>query len=127
MTMVDRRARLLGPLVVGLLLAFFAGIIAPMNATASPQTVYVEQAGHTLDGLFLDMWRSYPTALGNPITEEIKTKGLEGFDKKTEYTVQYFEDGALIYVPEEAADWQVQGLFLGKDALKADRDRYPDG
>jgi L,D-transpeptidase catalytic domain len=125
MTMVDRRARLLGPLVVGLLLAFFAGIIAPMNATASPQTVYVEQAGHTLDGLFLDMWRSYPTALGNPITEEIKTKGLEGFDKKTEYTVQYFEDGALIYVPEEAADWQVQGLFLGKDALKADRDRYP--
>jgi hypothetical protein len=125
MRLVDRQARLLGPLVVGLMLALLASIIAPMNAAAAPQTVYLEQAGHTLDGLFLDTWRSYPIALGNPITEEIKTKGLEGFDKKTEYTVQYFEHGALVYVPEEAADWQVQGLFLGKDALEADQERYP--
>jgi hypothetical protein len=122
MSLLDRRARLLGPLLIGLALALLSSVIAPMNATAGPQTVYVEQAGHTLDGLFLDMWRSYPVTLGNPITEEIKTKGLEGFDKDTEYTVQYFDNGALIYVPEETADWKVQGLFLGKQALKADRE-----
>jgi hypothetical protein len=125
MSIVDRRARLLGPLVVGLMLAILASMIAPMRGSAAPQTVYVEQAGHTLDGLFLDTWRSYPEALGNPITEEIKTKGVEGFDKNKEYIVQYFEHGALVYVPDEESDWQVQGLFLGKDALELDQDRYP--
>jgi hypothetical protein len=124
MTLVDRRARLFGPLVVGLMLAFIASLIAPIDATAGPQTVYLEQAGHTLDGMFLDTWRSYPDTLGNPISEEIKTKGLEGFDKDKEYIVQYFEQGALVYVPEQTADWQVQGLFLGKEALEADKDRY---
>src|SRR5262245_38133989 len=125
MFFVDRRARLLGPLVVGLMLALLASMIAPIKGTAAPQTVYVEQAGHTLDGLFLDTWRSYPEALGDPITEEIKSKGLEGFDKDKEYIVQYFEHGALVYVPEEEADWQVQGLFLGKESLELDRERYP--
>src|SRR5919107_440250 len=38
-----------------------------------PTTVYIPETGHSIDGLFLDLWRSGGGALsyGNPITAEI--------------------------------------------------------
>src|SRR5215213_1182228 len=38
-----------------------------------PTTVYISETGHSIDGLFLDLWRSGGGALsyGNPITAEI--------------------------------------------------------
>lgn len=125
MKLMDRRARLAGVLGIGLVLALFASVLTPPNASAAPRTVFVEPSGHTVNGLFLDAWRSYGALLGNPITEELNAKAPIGLDKKKENTVQYFENGALVYLPDDPADWQVQGLFLGKEALQFDQKRYP--
>ncbi len=125
MKLLDRRARLFGLLGIGLVLAFLASILAPTESAAAPRTVFVEHSGHTVDGLFLDAWRSYPGLLGNPITEEMSATAPVGMDAKTKHTVQYFENGALVYLPDDPADWQVQGLFLGKEALQFDEARYP--
>jgi hypothetical protein len=125
MKLIDRRVRLFGLLGIGLVLALFASIFAPTETAAAPRTVFVEHSGHTVDGLFLDAWRTYPSLLGNPITEEMNAKAPVGLDKKKALTVQYFENGALVYLPDDPADWQVQGLFLGKEALQFDKERYP--
>jgi hypothetical protein len=125
MKLIDRRARLFGLLGIGLVLAMFTSIMAPTETRAAPRTVYVQHSGHTVDGLFLDTWRTYPSLLGNPITEEMDATAPVGMDKKTKHTVQYFENGALAYLPDDPADWQVQGLFLGKEAMEFDKARYP--
>src|SRR5918992_4663842 len=48
-----------------------------------PRTVFIPSTGHTVDGLFLDVWRARPDILGDPITEEFKQPGLEVADAGT--------------------------------------------
>ncbi|MGH2561028.1 MAG: L,D-transpeptidase [Thermomicrobiales bacterium] len=85
---------------------------------SAPRTIYLPATGHTVDGLFLDMWRSYPALLGAPITEEFEQKTTIGDDPK--HIVQYYENVALAYLPELDGDWRVQSLHLGRQALERD-------
>jgi hypothetical protein len=59
-----------------------------------PSTVYIPETGHTIDGLFLDLWRSGGGALsyGNPITAEITEDAGQ--------TVQYYEYARFEYWPQ---------------------------
>ncbi len=86
-----------------------------------PRTVWVADAGHTVDGYFLDLWREYPSLMGQPITEEWEAPiEVEGFERADRY-VQYFEHMAIVYVPEGAdKEEQVQILPLGEDAFERD-------
>jgi hypothetical protein len=70
-----------------------------------PTTVYIPETGHSIDGLFLDLWRSGGGALsyGNPITAEIT--GPEG------QIVQYYQYARFEYWPEgdEVGNYVVLG------------------
>ena len=59
-----------------------------------PSTVYIPETGHSIDGLFLDLWRSGGGSLsyGNPITPEITE--AEG------QIVQYYQYARFEYWPE---------------------------
>lgn len=82
-----------------------------------PRTVFVPSAGHTTDGLFLDLWRAQPHLLGDPITEEFQPRtgftAIGGAD-----VVQFYEHLALVYLPDEAPENQVRALDLGRQALE---------
>ena len=59
-----------------------------------PSTVYIPETGQTIDGLFLDLWRTGGGALafGNPITPEItESKGQ---------IIQYYQYARFEYWPE---------------------------
>ncbi|MCA9860855.1 MAG: hypothetical protein KC438_14095, partial [Thermomicrobiales bacterium] len=98
-------------------------VAAPLSAQqwSPPRTVWVEDAGHTIDGYFLDLWRAHPELLGQPITEEWESPiAIGGFERADRY-VQYFEHLAIVYVPEESRiEWQVQTLPLGQEAYERD-------
>ncbi|HET7055382.1 MAG TPA: L,D-transpeptidase [Thermomicrobiales bacterium] len=106
---------------IGLLLLAGWGAL-PFGASAqewsAPRTVYIPTTGHTSDGLFLDVWRAEPDLLGDPVTEEFRartdfnTSGDAAAD-----VIQYYEHLALIYLPHESAEKQVQALDLGRQAL----------
>jgi hypothetical protein len=71
--------------------------------------------------LFLDVWREHRELLGDPITEE--------FRSRTSFTaagdadiIQYYEHVALVYLPDEAPGNQVQMLDLGRQALEEAKD-----
>ncbi|MFN8665283.1 MAG: L,D-transpeptidase [Thermomicrobiales bacterium] len=87
---------------------------------APPRTVFVPETGHTADGLFLDLWRAERALLGDPVTEEFKPRSgfstVHGAD-----TIQYYEHFALVYLPDEAPENQVQTLDLGQQALDTAR------
>ena len=85
---------------------------------APPQTVFVPRTGHTTDGLFLQVWQEQRGLIGDPVSEELRTKTGLGTDPDTEQVVQYYENSALVYLPERAAGEQVQTLDLGREALK---------
>lgn len=83
---------------------------------SAPRTVFVPATGHTSDGLFLEVWRSDRDLLGDPVTEEFRPRSAfagAGHDD----VVQYYEHLALIYLPDEESDKQVQALDLGRQAL----------
>src|ERR687898_1971249 len=63
-----------------------------------PTTVYIPETGHSIDGLFLDLWRSGggASSYGNPITAEIT--GPEG------QIVQYYQYARFEYWPEGDED-----------------------
>jgi hypothetical protein len=106
--------------IIGLL---FGSVAAPVSAQdwSPPRTVWVEDAGHTIDGYFLDLWRAHPDLLGQPITEEWESPiAIDGYERADRY-VQYFEHMAIVYVPEEERiEWQVQTLPLGQEAYDRD-------
>jgi hypothetical protein len=84
---------------------------------APPRTVFVTETGHTTDGLFLALWREQRDLLGDPVTEEMQP-GLGWRESTSEgQIVQYYENAALIYLPDEDPDSQVQLLDLGRQAL----------
>jgi hypothetical protein len=80
----------------------------------------VPRTGHTVDGLFLDAWREGRALLGDPLTEEVRvaTGRGESPEQEQEQTVQYFENGALVFLPDQAPGEQVRGLDLGREALE---------
>ena len=115
-----RRVRTLRSAWVVTLVLVLTALIAPLTASAqdwsAPRTVFVPSTGHTTDGLFLDLWRAERDLLGDPITEEIRPR--TGFTADSDAgVIQYYEHVALVYVPDEAPENQVQALDLGRQAL----------
>lgn len=100
-----------------LLLALLAPTTVSAADWAPPRTVFVPETGQTTDGLFLDLWRQQRHLLGDPITAEFQPDLGWSSGSDTGQVVQYYENAALIYLPEEAPEAQVQLLDLGKDAL----------
>lgn len=97
-----------------------SGALTPFSASAEgwapPRTVFVPTTGHTTDGLFLDLWRVERALLGDPISEEFRPR--TGFAALGEDDIiQFYENLALIYVPDAAPGDQVQALDLGRQAL----------
>lgn len=90
-----------------------------------PRTVWVAETGHTVDNLFLDIWRENDTVFGNPITEEFALPEQAGIDAYTGLTVQFFERVAIAYVPDAGPGNRVQFLPIGQQAFGNDRERYP--
>lgn len=128
----DRQRRAtMGKLVPLALLTFLISALFPNFANAQdvawapPSTVYLSDAGHTVDGLFLDLWRDHPTILGNPVTEEMTQETAFSKDAGDTQIVQYFEGVALVYLPDEPAGDQVATLPLGRDAAKLLAPKYP--
>ncbi len=92
--------------VLGLVLTMFAPFVAPAGAWSAPRTVYVEETGHTLDQVFLDVWRDNgrEASYGYPITPEITLENG--------HIVQYFQYARFEYWPE--ADANGQHFHFGK-------------
>src|SRR5215217_678757 len=116
-----RRAWTLRAVLVTAVALALAPFLTPVTVSAqdwsAPRTVFVPSTGHTTDGLFLDVWRAEPDLLGDPVTEEVR--------RRTDFTaaddagvVQYYENVALVYLPDEEPDNQVQLLDLGRQALE---------
>ena len=122
--------RLLTILLTAALLAAALPGLSPGRQVAAqewapPPTVYIDGTGHTLDRLFLDMWREHSDLLGDPITEEMS---IETPYSDEDETVQFFENAALVYLPDEVAGEQVRLLPLGRtmsrDARADHRDAF---
>ncbi len=108
-----RRAR--GGRLTGLI-AIVAVLMAAVAPAASaypidpnwspPSTVYIPETGQTIDGLFLDLWRSGGGALsyGNPITAEITGDAGQ--------IVQYYEYARFEYWPQ--GDENGNSVVLGE-------------
>ncbi|MCA9877176.1 MAG: L,D-transpeptidase [Thermomicrobiales bacterium] len=72
-----------------------------------PNTVYVPETGHSVDGVFLDAWREWggTTAWGNPITAELTEDGV---------IVQYYDYGKFEYHPADPEGRVVHFGDLGR-------------
>ena len=97
--------------VIALIVALFAPLAAPTTVQAQeewrpPSTVYIEQTGHTLDQLFLDLWRDAggAGAFGYPITPEI--------EQPNGHIIQYLQYARFEYWPE--GDENGNTVKLGK-------------
>jgi len=116
-----RRAWTLRSVTVTAVVLTLATFLTPLAASAqgwsAPRTVFIPTTGHTTDGLFLDLWRAERDLLGDPVTEEIHPR--TGFTSTADAgVVQYYENVALIYLPDEALENQVQLVDLGRQALE---------
>ncbi|MBA2521050.1 MAG: L,D-transpeptidase family protein [Chloroflexia bacterium] len=71
-----------------------APVAVPVVEWSPPSTVYIPETGHSVDGVFLDVWRAWGGALswGNPITAELTEDGR---------IVQYYSFGRFEYWPED--------------------------
>jgi lipoprotein-anchoring transpeptidase ErfK/SrfK len=80
-----------------LLASPFMGTVrhAAADDWAPPSTVYIPETGHSIDGVFLDYWRSNggANAFGNPISAELTQNG---------HIVQYYQYARFEYWPEDA-------------------------
>lgn len=85
------------------LLALLLSMLGPTTAAmaqqhsspwSAPRTVYIPETGHSIDGVFLDVWRSWGGALsfGHPITPELI---------ENDRIVQYYEYARFEYVPDD--------------------------
>ncbi len=116
-----RRAWGLRPVAVTAIVLMLATILTPVPASAqewsAPRTVYVPSTGHTTDGLFLDLWRAEPALLGDPVTEEVRGR-TDFTDTGDAGVIQYYENVALVYLPDEEPGNQVQLVDLGRQVLE---------
>jgi hypothetical protein len=121
------RSRLRTPHIVhGIRLTIFLAVllfplVTPATTSAQhwapPRTVFIPAAGQTVDGLFLDLWRAQRNMMGNPITAEFSPGRSWSESSADGQIVQYYENAALLYVPDAAPEEQVQLLPLGSEAL----------
>lgn len=95
------------------LTALLTLLMVPLGTNAqsdwsAPRTVYIPESGHTIDGVFLDVWRDGggAAAFGNPITAEITENGR---------TVQYYEFARFEYVPDDPNGNIVQFGEIGRE------------
>jgi hypothetical protein len=101
------------------MIAMLSALVAPLTMAGAqevpagtdsswspPRTVYIEETGHTLDQLFLDLWRNAggASAFGYPITPEITLDNG--------HIVQYLQYARFEYWPEGDADGNT--VILGK-------------
>jgi hypothetical protein len=117
----SRRAWTLRPVTLTAVVLALATLFTPLTASAqtwsAPRTVFVPTTGHTTDGLFLDVWRSQRELLGDPVTEEIRSRtDFSATDDAG--VIQYYENVALVFLPDEAPENQVQLLDLGGQSLE---------
>jgi lipoprotein-anchoring transpeptidase ErfK/SrfK len=93
-------------LLSSLLPALPAAAQEPRSDWSPPSTVYIPETGHTLDQLFLDLWRGAggAAAFGNPVTAEIA--------QPNGHIVQYLEFARFEYLPE--GDEHGNTVILGK-------------
>jgi hypothetical protein len=103
--------------VILLLMTFLTPFSTSAQNWSPPRTVFVPTTGHTTDGLFLDLWRAERELIGDPVTEEIHPR-TNFSATKDGGVVQYYENVALIYLPDEAPENQVQLVDLGRQALE---------
>jgi hypothetical protein len=76
---------------------------------AAPRTVYIPETGHSVDGYFLDVWRSWGIAsLGYPVTPEITENG---------HIVQYYQYARLEYWPEDPNGDYVKFGTIGRELM----------
>lgn len=117
-------------LTTALVFAAAGGRGAHAQEWSAPTTVYVDAAGHTVDGLFLDFWRTHQQLLGDPITEEFTQPELEpalpgerttddDAENEDEIIVQFFENGAIAYLPDNPPGEQVEMVPIGETAAAA--------
>ena len=99
--------------------------VAVAEHWSPPPTVWIEAAGHTADRLFLDAWRVQPAVIGEPITEEFRSRAGFVSQPDTDRIVQYYRNVALAYLPEAPAGEQVQALDLGRLALDERLEKLP--
>ena len=98
--------------VVMLLITAVPALMTPSTAKAAdwapPRTVYIPETGQSIDGFFLDVWRSWggATSLGNPITPEVTENGR---------IVQYFDFARMEYWPEDPNGEVVKFGEIGKE------------
>jgi hypothetical protein len=72
-----------------------------------PRTVYIPETGQSIDGYFLDTWRSWGAgSLGYPVTPEITENGR---------IVQYYQYGRMEYWPEDPTNNYVQFGAIGRE------------
>lgn len=107
------RKRQIGPLLLAtfvLALTMFAPLTANTAAQegdwSPPSRVYLPETGHTLDQLFLDLWRNAggASSFGYPITAEI--------EQSNGHIVQYLQYARFEYWPE--GDENGNQVILGK-------------
>ncbi len=110
------------------LIAVILGVVSPASQSVAasewtpPTTVWIESTGHTVDGYFLDEWRNHDALLGLPITEEFRKPTLLPGVPADVRIIQYFENLAIVYVPEaETRELRVRALPLGRAAVLRDR------
>jgi lipoprotein-anchoring transpeptidase ErfK/SrfK len=83
-------------------IALLVSIVAPAATIgqssaaewSAPRTVYIPETGHTIDGVFLDVWRAWggASAFGYPVTAELTENGR---------IVQYYHYARFEYVPDD--------------------------
>jgi hypothetical protein len=97
------------------LLGLLAPLLGPPTAAAqqnpatwsAPRTVYIPETGQSVDGYFLDVWRSWGIAsLGYPITPEIIENG---------HIVQYYQYARMEYWPEDPNGDYVKFGAIGRE------------
>jgi hypothetical protein len=91
-----------------MLVTMLAPLVTPASAQewSAPRTVYIDETGHTLDQVFLDVWRDggRESSYGYPITPEITLENG--------HIVQYLQYARFEYWPE--GDANGQQFHIGK-------------
>lgn len=87
-------------LMISLLAPLTSTVLADDGPWSAPRTVYIEETGHSLDQVFLDVWRDggREMSYGYPITPEITLDNG--------HVVQYLQYARFEYWPQGDADGQ---------------------
>lgn len=89
-------------------LSFSPNTAVAQDGWSAPRTVYIPETGHTIDGVFLDVWRAWSGAasFGYPITAELI---------ENDRIVQYYQYARFEYVPDDPNGEVVHFGAIGKE------------